>query len=227
MLMIIIIGSASGISSLPFEKMVKFIDRDKMGTKKRRGVHLYLKLGKALTVFFIGSFIVHIIVMVLDYYLMIKPLYLDLQANFAGSILSPPMYPMMAAYGLLSLTIYLLWEKKKKALLLAREKEIQSEKVEVVLKSMQTMTGILAEHIATHNAEIMRWVEIRKRQGHQVSKKVENPNKKIADVLQSLSEISFVWPYTENRPKDIGDIEKIVQSKLGSDHSPSETAIDR
>lgn len=98
---------------------------------------------------------------------------------------------------------------------MAREKEIQREKVEAVLKSMQTMTGILAEHIATYNAEIMRWIEFRKRQGHQVSKKVENPNKKIADVLQSLSEISFVWPYTENRPKNIGDIEKIVQSKLG------------
>ena len=195
--------------------------------QNRTSAHLFLNLGKAITVFILGSFVVHIIVMVLDYYLMIKPLYLDLRANFAGSIFSAPMYPMMVAYGFFSLTIYLLWEKRKKALLMAREKEIQSEKVEAVLKSMQTMTGILAEHIATYNAEIMRWIEFRKRQGHQVSKKVENPNKKIADVLQSLSEISFVWPYTENRPKEIGDIEKIVQSKLGQITPISKTAIDR
>jgi hypothetical protein len=56
-----------------------------------------------------------------------------------------------------------LWEKRKKALLLVREKEIQKEKVEAVLKSMQRLTSILAEHIATHNSQIMNWAECRKR----------------------------------------------------------------
>jgi hypothetical protein len=38
---------------------------------------------------------------------------------------SEPMVPMIGAYGLLSLGIYLLWEKTKKAVLFAREKELQ------------------------------------------------------------------------------------------------------
>jgi hypothetical protein len=44
---------------------------------------------------------------------------------------------------------------------------------------------------------------------------VEHPNKKIAQALHSLSEISFVLPYSENRPENVGDIEKILHGKLG------------
>jgi hypothetical protein len=149
-----------------------------------------------------GSIGMHLLVMLI------------LHENFVGTIFSTPMYPMMGAYGLYSLGIYFLWERKKKAVLLAREKEVQSEKVEAVLKNMQRITGMLVEHIATHNTEIMRWVEFRKSQGRLVSERVEHPNKKIAQALHSLSEISFVLPYNKNRPENVDDIEKILQGKL-------------
>jgi hypothetical protein len=76
------------------------------------------------------------IVMIIDYYMMIKPFYLNMRENFIGSIFSEPMIPMVGAYGLLSLGIYLLWTKTKKAVLVAREKEFQKENAESVLKSM-------------------------------------------------------------------------------------------
>lgn len=185
-----------------------------MGYQNRKTVHMVLNLAKAITVFIMGSIVIHLLVMFIDYFLMIKPLYLNLRENFVGSIFSTPMFPMMGAYGLFSLAIYFLGEKTKKVILLAREKEIQSEKVEVVFKSMQRITEILAEHIAIHNSEIMSWVEFRKRKGKPVSEKVENPSKKIAKALQSLSKISFVFPYTDNRPDKVADIEKILQGKL-------------
>jgi hypothetical protein len=188
---------------------------DKMEFQNKRSVNVCLYLGKVIAVFIMGSIIIHLLVMFIDYYLMIEPFYIDLRENFIGSIFATPMYPMMGIYGLGSIIIFFLWERKKKAILLAREKEIQSEKVEVVLKSMQHITGILAEHIATYNTEIMGWVELMKRQGRPVSEKVANPNIKIAKALQSLSEISFILPYTENRPKNVDDIEKILQGKLG------------
>ncbi len=109
---------------------------------------------------------------------------------------------------------YFLWEKMKKAVLLAREKEIQSEKVGSVLKAMQHMTGMLAEHIAIQNSQILNWIELQKTQGRTVSEKVQQPSEKIAEALQSLSEVSFVFPYTENRPKNIGAIENRLQGKL-------------
>jgi hypothetical protein len=109
---------------------------------------------------------------------------------------------------------YFLWQKMKKAVLLAREKEIQSEKVGSVLKSLQHMTGMLAEHIAIQNSQILNWIDSQKARGRTVSEKVQQPSEKIAETLQSLSEVSFVSPYTENRPKDVGDIENLLKGKL-------------
>jgi hypothetical protein len=187
---------------------------EKMGFSKTRVIQIFAKSGKIITVFILGGLAVHVLVMLLDYFVMIKPLYLNLHDNFMGSIFSAPMFPMMLAYGLLSLTIYFLWEKKKKALLLAREKEIQNEKVEAIVKSMQRLTGFLAEHIASQNTEIMNWIEFRKRKGRPVSEKIENPNRKIGKALQSLSEISFVTPYTESRPRNADEIENMLKDKL-------------
>jgi len=185
-----------------------------MGFFNTRAVQIFINMGKALAAFILGSLVVHVLVMLLDYSVMIKPFSLNLHEDFFGSIFSTPMFPMMLAYGFLSLTIYFLWEKKKKALLLAREKEIQNEKVEAVVKSMQRLTGFLAEHIASQNTEIMNWIKIRKMKGRPVSEKLENPNRNIGKALQALSEISFVTPYTESRPKNTGDIEKMLKDKL-------------
>jgi hypothetical protein len=142
------------------------------------------------------------------------PLYLNLRENFMDSIFSAPMIPMMTTYGLFSVATYFLLKKMKRAVLLAREKEIQNEKVGSVLKAMQHMTGMLAEHIATQNSQILNWIELQKAQGRTVSEKVQQPSERIAATLQSLSEISFVFPYTENRPKDVGDIESLLEGKL-------------
>lgn len=150
-----------------------------MDLQNKSGVESYIFIGKAILVFLSGGIVFHMIVMVIDYYLMIEPFYLNMRDNFSGSIFSEPMMPMIAAYGLLSLGIYFLWEKTKKAVLVVREKEFQKENAEAVLKSMQRLTGIMAEHIASQNSEIMSWIEFRKGLGHPVPAKVENPSKQI------------------------------------------------
>ena len=185
-----------------------------MNSRNRTPALFALGIGKLIITFIAGGILVHLLIMFLDYYLMTWPLYLNLHSNFVGSIFSAPMIPMIATYGLFSVATYFLWEKMKKAVLLAREKEIQSEKVGSVLKSMQHMTGMLAEHIATQNSQILNWIELQKAQGRTVSEKVHQPSEKIAKTLQSLSEVSFVFPYTENRPKDVGDIESLLKGKL-------------
>jgi hypothetical protein len=187
---------------------------EKMTLKKNRVLHLFSKLFKGISAFIIGSIGAHLIVMFLDYYLLTHPVYLNLRENFVSSIFSPSMMPMTVAYGLFSLFSYSMWGRMKKAILLAQEEEMKSQKVEAVLKSMQRLTGMLAEHIATHNAEIMNWVESRKMNGSQVSEKIDEPCHKIANALHSLSEISFIFPYSRNRPSDVAEIEKILQDKL-------------
>jgi hypothetical protein len=177
-------------------------------------IHIILQVGKSVILFIIGGMVIHTLIMLFDYFLVPEPLYLDLRKNFTSSIFSTPMIPMIFVYGISFLTIHFLWSRTKKALLLVQKKEIQREKVELVFQSLQHITGLLAEHIAVYNAEIMGWIEYRKVKGYAVSKKVEKPAKNIARALESLSKLSFILPYTGNIPENTGDIEKMLNSKL-------------
>jgi len=185
-----------------------------MSFNHKEFIHIILQVGKSVILFIIGGMVIHILIMLVDYFLVPEPLYLNLRKNFTSSIFSTPMIPMIFVYGTLFLTIHFLWSRTKKALLLVQKKEIQREKVELVFQSLQHITGLLAEHIAVYNAEIMGWIEYRKVKGYVVSKKVENPAKNIARALESLSKLSFILPYTGNIPENTGDIEKMLNSKL-------------
>jgi hypothetical protein len=187
-----------------------------MKFQQNRILHLFSKFFKGMGAFIIGSIGAHLIVMLLDYSLLTQPVYLNLRQNFVSSIFSYAMLPMIGVYGLFSIFSYSIWTRMKKALLRARAEEIKSEKVEAVLKSMQRITGMLAEHIATHNAEIMNWIESKKMNGNQVSEKIDEPCHKIANALHSLSEISFIFPYSKNRPIDVAEIERMLKDKLSS-----------
>ena len=172
------------------------------------------QFGKAIALFLIGGLGIHTLIMLFDYFLVPGPFYLNLHTDFQNVVFSPFMIPMIGVYGLSLLSIYFLWEKKKKALRFAHAKEVQTEKVEIVFKGMQRLTAMLAQHITTHNTEIMKQVERRKRLGRPVSVKLEEASKKIAYALKSLSEISFVSPYSDYRPETVEGIEKILQNKL-------------
>ena len=93
-------------------------------------------------------------------------------------------------------------------------KKYPREKVDTVLKSMQHMAGLLAEHVARQNTQILSWVELRNEWGKMVSEKIEVLGKKIAGALQALSETSFLVPFIESRPENIDEIVDILENRL-------------
>ena len=185
-----------------------------MDIQNKRITDAIISSAKAVFVFLAGGILFHLVVMFIDYYLIIKPLEFKGQENFSSSIFAEPMWPMMAVYGLLSLGLYLLWNKTKKAALAVREKELQREKAAAVLKSLQRLSGIMSENIASHNSEIVSWLALRKRLGHPVPAEVENPSNRIGEALQSLSELTYIVPYTGNFSSNTREFEKILCEKL-------------
>ena len=185
-----------------------------MADNNRRPFHTVLHILGAGALFLFGGIIIHTLVMFVDYHFISETLHLKLHEDFVGNIFSAPMVPMMGTYGIFSILLFFSWHRTKKALLFAHRKEVENEKMELVVKFMQRLTGILAEHITTHNVEILNWVESRKKNEQTVPEMVETPAKNIAKALQSLSALSFVSPYTGDRPKDIEDIERVLKDKL-------------
>lgn len=176
--------------------------------------HIILRAGKGIALFILGGITIHTFTMFLDFFLVSESFHLNLHTNFIGSVFSIPMIPMMFVYGSLCLLIYYLWDRSRKSLLLVQQKEIQKERMELVFLSLQRITGLLAEHIATYNSEILGWIEFRKARGNLVSERVEKPTRNIAHALKSLSEFSFLFPYTGNIPENIEEIEKIISNKF-------------
>jgi len=174
-------------------------------------VNLISQFGKAIAAILVGSVLVNTAVMVIDFYLVGAPLRLSLETE-------------MGAYALFSLLVYILWNKLKKAMLLACEKEIQCEKDRAVIESLQRITGLLAEHISVHNAQIVEWLEFKRQKGEQVSKRVEQASQKISIALCSLSEMAFVCPYTDNPSQYWSELENAIENSLEIDKSVKESA---
>lgn len=184
--------------------------------------HIILRAGRGIVLFILGGIAIHTFTMFFDYFLVSEPFHLNLHTNFIGSVFSVPMVPMMFVYGTLCLLIYFLWDRAKRYLFLVQQKEIQKENLELVFLTMQRITGLLAEHITIYNSEVLRWIKSKKARGHLVSERVEKPTQNIARALESLSELSFLLPYTDNNPENSEDIEKILSHKLDIIMNPKE-----
>jgi len=185
-----------------------------MNVRYKQVNHIILRGGKGVVLFILGGITIHTFTMFIDYFIVSESFHLNLHTNFIGSIFSVPMVPMMLVYGALCLLIYYLWERAKKYLFLVQQKEIQKENMELVFLTMQRITGMLAEHITVYNSEVLRWIKSKKARGHIVSGRIEKPTQNIARALESLSELSFLIPYTDNIPENTEDIEKILSKKL-------------
>jgi len=131
-----------------------------------------------------------------------------------GITFSVSMLPMMGTYIIFLLVIYSIWIRWEKAILIGQIEASRKREVELVFASMQRLTGILAEKVSTHNADIIKWIESRKTLGKPVSNKVKVPTFKISEALGALTKIAFISPYTDKRPQDVKEIERLLYEKL-------------
>jgi len=129
------------------------------------------------------------------------------------------MIPIIVAYFIFSLAILYLWNKMKKAVLAARESERRHEKQKILLGVLKDITGLLGQHITTHNSEIQRWLVDTKMKKKQPPKAVEDSSRKISEVLGALTEIAFLAGAGPSSPDDrtihdIRDIEILLKKRI-------------
>ena len=144
-------------------------------------------------------------------------LHIDLQSDFFGSVLSLAMLPMAITYGAGLLSVSFFWRKAQRALALAYKKDAQRREAEQIVQTMQRITILLAEHLSTHNTEILNWVEDRIKKKGSAPPRIQRSSYKIAEVMKVLSKVSFVSPYLEKHPITVSDLEKILIENL-DDH---------
>ncbi len=117
--------------------------------------------------------------------------------QYIAQLLSSYVLPLLAGQAVFFLAVYFEWQRKKKALLEAHRQELNQARQEAALQSTQNMVGFISEHVTANNAEILKWVQFRKGQKQQVSERVERASHSIARAMQALTELAFVYPYSQ------------------------------
>jgi len=190
--------------------------------KERRSeiIHIVSRFGKSIILIVICGLGVHLSVMLIDLFIVRKPLYLNLENEFIDSAFSYAMIPVIMAYLVFSLLVYLLWQKMRQAVVAARETELRHEKQKMMLDTLQKIVAILGEHITAHNSEIQMWIADVKMKKKQPPRDIENASRKIAAALGALSEIAFLsgqtgtWLAGNNTIRDMKDIEVLLKNKI-------------
>jgi hypothetical protein len=191
-----------------------------MISKSMRTIQIVSNFGRTIILIASAGIGVHMIVLLLDYYIVRKPLYLNLEKDFVGTAFSFPMIPIIGAYILLTIITYYMWYKMKNAIIRARDIEIRTEKEKIVVESTQRIAGLLANYITRHNTEIIKWIQMRRLNRKDVPLIIDQASKNISIALETLSEIAFVAPYSGGYPadvekvKDIDDIERLLKNRL-------------
>jgi hypothetical protein len=84
--------------------------------------------------------------------------------------------------------------------------------------------ALMAQHLAEQNNQILRHIATRQDKGQQTSPAIETASRRVAQILHTLSEVSFVTP----RGTDGDDVDLLVEleRRLQERDSPHESASD-
>ena len=92
--------------------------------------------------------------------------------------------------------------------------ELALQKSKAIIHTSQQITTMISENIAAQNAEIIGWIKNKKKKGDTVSATVDKASRTIGSCLHVLSELSFVWPYTDDSPTHADAYLELLANRL-------------
>lgn len=159
----------------------------------------------------------HLGTIAIDVLIIQEKIFLEPNKNFLETAFSFPFFPVLILEILLTFLIITIYKRMRGAMAKAYEQELKRQKSEETTQQMQKLMAVLAQHIASNNAEILSRLEFRKSKGQQVSDRIEQSSRNIAEILAILSEVSFVAPYIEENKENYdpaADFERRVNKLL-------------
>lgn len=141
-------------------------------------------------------FIIHSLVEIISIYVMEKHSVISVDKGFLIHLFSIEVVPNLIAYIVLFAIMFFLYNRIKWMMMILNNHEVKMAHKEGEIESAQQITGVLIEEIAVWNAQIKEWILFRRSKGQEPPAKVEQANQKIEQALKSMSENSFVEPYT-------------------------------
>jgi len=145
-----------------------------------------------------------------------KPVLVDFENRFWRSAFSFPFFPILLMEMALTTLTLSLWLRLRGALRQAHESDMQREHNEATVRTLQRVMALLARHVARENNQILEQLASRRQRGQQTSQAIEAPSRRIAEILHTLSEVSFVVPYLEEGDGEVVDLLQELERRIGA-----------
>jgi hypothetical protein len=143
-----------------------------------------------------------------------KPILVDFENRFWRSAFSFPFLPiLLMEIGLSTLTLF-LWLRLRRMLRQAHELDMQREQYETTVRTLQRVMALLAHHVAHQNNQILDQIASRRGRGQQTPQTIEAASRRIAEILHTVSEVSFVAPYTEGPEGEVLDLVQELERRI-------------
>ncbi len=153
-----------------------------------------------------------------------EPVLLDFHSRFWRSAFSFPFLPiLLMEVGLTALTL-VLWNRLRRTLQEAHDLDLQRERHETRIRTLQRAMALMAQHLAEQNNQILRHIAARQEKGQQPPPAIEAASRRVAQILHTLSEVSFGAPSAADGA-DVDLIEEL-ERRLQERDSPHEVAAD-
>jgi hypothetical protein len=91
---------------------------------------------------------------------------------------------------------------------------MQREQHETRIRTLQRAMGLMAQHLAEQNNQILRQIAARREKGQHTSPTIEAASRRISEILNTLSEVSFVTPYIEKADGEVVDLMAELERRL-------------
>lgn len=143
-----------------------------------------------------------------------EPALVDFKNRFWRSAFSFPFLPILLIELVLTTLTLFLWDRLRHTLHEAHKLDMQREQHETRIRTLQRAMALLAQHLAQQNNQILHQIAARREKGQQTSQAIEAASRRISEILHTLSEISFLTPYTENADGEGVDLMVELERRL-------------
>jgi hypothetical protein len=142
------------------------------------------------------------------------PVLLDFTNRFWRSAFSFPFLPILLMELVLTTLALILWGRLRHTLHEAHKMDMQREQHQTRIRTLQRAMALLAQHLTQQNNQILHQIAARGEKGQQTSQTIEAASRRIAEILNAMSEVSFVTPYIENADGEGVDLMQELERRL-------------
>jgi hypothetical protein len=171
-----------------------------------------------------AGLVLHFGMVGIDALLTEKPVLIDFENRFWRSAFSFPFLPILLMEMALTTVTLHLWLRLHGALRQAHESDMHRERNEATVCTLQRVMALLAEHVARENNQILDQLTSKRQRGQQTSQAIEAPSRRIAEILHTLSEVSFVVPYLQEGDSEVVDLVQELERRIGAAHATGATS---